>query len=246
MQVSYSRIDLYNKCPYAFKLKYIDNYTVLPDYEPDNPLILGSALHLGLAQGRIVMTKYYCDSFPVFDDRHITELFKLDLLVSQSRDILPKGMSEYLVEDDDFKGFIDLLVPVGDNLYDIYDYKYCRNTDRYFDSNQLHVYKYFFERLNPTAEINKIYYVFFPKITIKQKKDEPIQLYRNRIGEMLKPLKPQIVEIPYDPNKVIDFLLSTKKCLEDEEFLKKPSFLCRWCEFFPFCQKDQKWELEKI
>lgn len=52
MQFSYSRVDLFKRCPYHFKLRYIDRLTELPNYEANSPLIVGHALHTGIEKGK--------------------------------------------------------------------------------------------------------------------------------------------------------------------------------------------------
>ena len=42
MQVSYSRIECFNKCPYQFKLRYIDELETMPADNADNALYLGT------------------------------------------------------------------------------------------------------------------------------------------------------------------------------------------------------------
>ena len=50
MQVSYSRIECFNKCPYQFKLRYIDELETMPADNADNALYLGSAMHICLQE----------------------------------------------------------------------------------------------------------------------------------------------------------------------------------------------------
>ncbi|WP_156433025.1 PD-(D/E)XK nuclease family protein, partial [Sinorhizobium sp. GL28] len=42
---SVSRVECYEKCPYQYRLRYLDGVGVLDDYEADNPLTCGTALH---------------------------------------------------------------------------------------------------------------------------------------------------------------------------------------------------------
>jgi len=107
------------------------------------------------------------------------------------------------------------------------------------DSDQLHLYKYFFELLNPGKKIRNMYFLFVPKVGIKQKKTEDLQQFRKRIQEELEKTEPQLVQIEYDKDKVIDFLFGVKKSLETTEFPKEQSYLCNWCEYQSYCIKGE-------
>ena len=130
------------------------------------------------------------------------------------------------------------------NMYDLYDFKYSNNVAGYMDSAQLHLYKYFFELTNPGKRIRNLYFVFIPKCMLKQKyqnktnkRDETIYEFRKRCMEDLKSKEIQIRSVQYDPYKVIEYLLDTKHCVEDTEYIKAPSRLCNWCEYQLFCEK---------
>ncbi|MBR5584521.1 MAG: AAA family ATPase, partial [Lachnospiraceae bacterium] len=151
-----------------------------------------------------------------------------------------------------FVGFIDLLAParteqklggqhqIIPNVYDLYDFKYSNNVSHYKESPQLHLYKYFFEKNNPGKVIRRMYFLVVPKVKIKQSKNEDLGQFRKRIQEELETAEPQLVEIEYEPAKVIDFLLSTKKMLETQEYPKNKSWLCNYCEYIDYCQKGNE------
>lgn len=61
--------------------------------------------------------------------------------------------------------------------------------------------------------------------------------FRRRILDELKAVEPELVQIEYDPNKVINFLLNTKHSIEATEFNKNESYLCNYCEYQDYCQK---------
>ena len=48
MKFSHSRVECFKNCPYQFKLRYIDEIETLDDYEANNPLTVGTALHTGI------------------------------------------------------------------------------------------------------------------------------------------------------------------------------------------------------
>lgn len=253
MQVSYSRVSSFEQCPHKWYLRYIEGLETIDKCDPQDALKLGTALHEGVETTVDEAVNKYFMSYPVIDDKHINESMKLENLIPKVKDILPAG-GEFEVElnCDDFKGFIDYLVPVGywrddrtsptqdgvmeKKVYDIYDFKYSNNVDRYMESGQLHVYKYFAEKLLGVT-IRNLYFVFVPKTMIRQKKTEDLYQFRQRLNKTLNEMTPQIVEVEYDPNKVIEFLLSTKRVVEAEEFEKRPSRLCDWCEYQDYCEK---------
>lgn len=238
-QVSYSRIDCFKNCPYRYDLRYFKKIEVLKSDDADNALFLGTALHTGIEKGVDAAIKEYFNQFPVITDAHINESMKLEVMIPKAVEQLPKGMFEVLIEDDDFKGFIDLLVPVDEHFdrFDIYDFKYSNNVEHYQDSVQIHLYKYFFEKLNPGQKIRNLFYLCVPKTQIRQKKTENLGQFRLRLQEELEKKEPVLVKVEYDQNKVIEWMLEVKHVLEATEFPKNPNWLCRFCEYNDFCQK---------
>ena len=258
MQVSYSRIGTYEKCPYQFKLHYIDGLETIFNCDPQSPLVLGHALHTGIEKDVNEAIKEYYAAYPVIKDQHITEAIKLEYLIPKVKAMLPEGKHEVKIETDDFKGFIDLLVPRGwmskeslynsygeeVEIYDIYDFKYSNNIPGYMTSAQLHLYKYFFEQTNPGKRIRNLYFVFVPKCNLKMKyknktnkRDETIYEFRKRCMEDLKNKEIRIEQVQYDPNKVIEYLIGVKHYIEDTEYTKTPNRFCDWCEFQQYCEK---------
>ena len=258
MQVSYSRVSTHEKCPYSYKLHYHDKLQTIFNCDPQSPLVLGHALHTGIEKDVKAAIEEYYAAYPVIKDAHITEAMKLEHLIPRIKEVLPKGEHEIKIETDDFVGYIDLLVPMGYmakeslynpygedvDVYDLYDFKYSNNVAGYMTSGQLHLYKYFFEQTNPGKRIRNLYFVFVPKCNLRMKQknktnkhDETIYEFRKRCLEDLKSKEIQIKQIGYDPNKVIEFLMSTKRCIEDTEFAKNPTRLCDWCEYKQYCEK---------
>lgn len=258
MQVSYSRVSTHVNCPYKFKLHYLDNIETLLSDDPQSPLILGHALHTGIEKDVASAIDEYYSAYPIIDDRHITEAMKLEYLIPKVKAMLPEGQHEVKIETDDFIGFIDLLVPadiwehtpmgtkatISNDTYDIYDFKYSNNIDGYMDSAQLHLYKYFFELANPGKRIRNLYFVFVPKCWLRQKRknktnprDETLYEFRNRCLKDLESKEIVVKKIDYDPNKVIEYLIDTKHCIEDTQYIKNPTRLCDWCEYQLYCEK---------
>ena len=250
MQVSHSRVECFNSCQLKYKLRYLDGLTTVPDDKPDNALYLGTALHTGLEIGVEEAIQQYYGNYPIITDEHINEAIKLEAMIPKAKAMIPEGQNEVLIDDADFKGFIDLLVPIDDEVVewgkmptgteqvcDIYDFKYSNNKQNYLDSDQLHLYKYFFEKNNPNCKIRNMYFLMVPKSKCKPIKGEDLVSYRQRLQLDLTTLHPELVPIQYDSQKVICFLLQTKRMLETDTYKKHEGFLCRYCEFFEYCKK---------
>ena len=265
MKLSHSRVECFNKCPYQFKLRYIDKLETLPTDDPASPLILGHALHTGIEKNTEEAIKEYYNAYPVINDNHVTEAIKLEYWIPKIKEAIPPGgLHEIEIADgEDFVGYIDYLVPVEEDwdgthepeatVYDLYDWKYSNNINNYLQSGQLHEYKYFFEKLNPDKKIRNMYFMFVPKCNLKIKyknktnpKDETIQEFRKRVFEDLESKQLEFVQIEYDPNKVIEFLNNGIHAINCEEYIKKPSRLCDFCDYQRYCESDGKIDYEII
>lgn len=223
-------------------MRYLQRLNTLPPDEADSPLILGTALHTGIEESLEAAVKKYCSSYPIITDEHINEVIKLEHVIPLARaGIPPGGAFEVPIMDKDFVGYIDYLVPInkvdGTEYFDLYDFKYSNNVQSYKKSNQLHLYKYFFERNNPGKKIRNLYLFFVPKVQIRQKKGETLLDFRERLKDELAGVDVQTVQVEFDYSKVIEFLLAIKTVNETTEFTKTESYLCRFCEYQDFCEK---------
>ena len=244
MKVSYSKVDCYSKCPYQYKLRYIDKLKTLDECDPQDPLKLGTAIHKGIETNVETAIQEYYNSYPVIDDRHIEEAIKLEYLIPEVKARLPSGLHEVKVETDDYIGFLDLIVPVGDDLYDLYDFKYSNNVDKYMDSKQLHVYKSEFEKANLNKKIRNMYFVFIPKCQIRLKKTEEQYQFRQRIIQDLKNKEIKIESVIYNESKVNDYLNIVNELKTAQEYPKNETKLCDYCEYKDFC--NNKGELNML
>ena len=228
-------------------MRYLDGIKTIPDTEATNALILGTALHTGIEEGLEAGINYYINAFPIISDAHINEMIKLEHWIPKVREMLPEGIYEQAITGSDFIGFADLLVPVESSgrtkMFDLYDFKYSSNQKSYMESGQLHEYKYFIEKTHPGWKIRNMYFVFVPKVSIKQKKTESLMDFRERIQEQLNKESVQIVQIEYNPNKVVEFAMNIKTILETKDFPKEKSFLCGWCEYQEFCESEVNYML---
>ena len=227
-------------------MRYLQGLTTIPATEPDNPLILGQTVHTGIEKSLEEAIREYCFSFPIITDEHINEIIKFETVIPLAKMAIPPGgQFEVEIKDDDFHGFIDYLVPATifergvelPDTYDLYDFKYSNNVSGYKQSGQLHEYKYFFEKNNPGKKIRNMYFVFIPKVTIRQKKTETLLEFRQRLKEALSGVEVKTVQIEFNIEKVIEFLFGIKAVNEETEFPQEKSYLCRYCEFQEFCEK---------
>lgn len=258
MQVSHSRIETFKKCQYQYKLRYIDKLKTYFNNDPANPLIIGTALHTGIEKSPKEAVKWYYGQYPIIDDKNIDEAIKLEEVIEKCKAVLPEGLHEVKIECEEFVGYIDLLVPVGKDeegheWFDLYDFKYSNNVDNYLKSGQLHEYKYYFEKINPTKHIRKLYFLFAPKVAIKlkyknktNKRDETIEEFRKRLKGELETKNALLVEVEYDKTKVDEFLQNADECRNAKTFNKNPNRLCDWCEFKDYCMKGETLEIMNL
>lgn len=241
-------------------MRYVDRIGTIPNTDPDNALILGTALHTGIEEGVAQALEFYQNSFPVLTDEHINEMIKLEALIPKAAALLPPGgRFELPIGNADFIGFMDYLAPVayrrGDTdpleqepmlvaeTFDLYDFKYSNNSKSYMESGQLHEYKYWFELTHPGCRIRNLYFLFVPKVKIRQKGTETLIQFRDRLTEALADATPWVEPVQYNPLKVVDFLTDAKHILETTDYPKKPNHFCGWCEYEEFCMKGWNYML---
>lgn len=131
------------------------------------------------------------------------------------------------------------LCPLGkyDGWYDLYDFKYSSHADKYKQSKQLHIYKYYFEKLNPKCHIRNMFYLVVPKLSTKYRQEQCWPVYIEQVEQNIEQLEVQLIPIKYDPGKVIDYLEKTQEILQATEYPKKEGFLCNYCDYKEFCLK---------
>lgn len=217
-------------------MRYIDELKTLPNYEANNALIIGTALHTGIEQDVKTAIDWYYSQFPIITDLHIEEAIKLEAIIPKCKEVLPSGIYEQKIEYNNFIGFMDLLVPVGENIFDLYDFKYSNNVESYLKSGQLHEYKYFFEKTTGNY-IRNMFFLFAPKIAIRMKKTETQEQFRMRLKNELKTAEPKLVEVKFDPYKVSSFIADVSEIETCKVFEKTESRLCEFCEYKEYCQK---------
>lgn len=240
MRYSYSRVECFNSCPHKYFLKYdlgLDTYQNMDD--ADNALILGSALHTGIEQSTSVGIKQYFDYFPVITDKHVDEEIKLRNLIPRVKWMLGDRdvTYEYKMETPDFLGYIDALIRQPNGDYAILDFKYSNNVDRYMESGQLHLYKHYFELLNPDKKVSRLGYIFVPKIRIRLKKTEDTYQFRKRLNSELEKASVLFKGVTFQQSKVDEYFATIKLIEATEVFEKRESRLCDYCDYRDYCKK---------
>lgn len=238
----YSAVSTFEQCPFRYKCQYVDGLQTLPTDDPANALVIGTALHRGIETDVETAIQEYFNSYPIITDQHIDEEIKLRYLIPKVKEIIPDGIHEVQVVDKNFIGTLDLLVPADTDRFDLYDFKYINpnNAGRYLESKQLHLYKYYFEKVNPGQRIRNMNFIFIPKVQIRQKKTEDLYQFRKRLMEELNNVQIQVQSVQYDPQKVIDHLELTQDIMTCTDYPKDPTRLCAFCEFQQYCESDGK------
>lgn len=248
MRFSYSRLSCFANCPYQFKLRYIDELKTLPEQNADNALYLGTAIHEAFETGNLEdAIKSYRSNYRIITDAHINEEIKLEYLIPKVLELLPPAECEVEIKTDDFIGYIDRLVYLftdedGIKHYEIWDYKYSNNIEHYMKSGQLHVYKYYYEKLNPGCVVDALRFVFIPKVNIRQrlkaKPPETLQEYRNRLLEHLEASEIRVLEVNYDSEMVTQFQECCQLLKTVKNYPKNPTKLCNWCQYQKYCESN--------
>lgn len=238
----YSAVSAFEKCPFQYKCRYVDGLETIPSDDATNPLIIGTALHKGIETDVETAIQEYFNSFPILTDQQVDEEIKLRCMIPKVKEILPEGIHEVEVIDTNFIGTLDFLAPVSDVEFDLYDFKYTNNWMYYMDSRQLHLYKYYFEKTTG-KRIRNMYFVFVPKVQIRQKKTEDLLQFRRRLLKELDKVQVKVRPIEYDSQKVIDHLETCQVIQQMTEFPQNPTRLCNWCEYKKYCQEKENFEM---
>lgn len=238
MRFSFSRIETFLNCPYKFKLRYVDGLNTLPDYDKaDNPLTIGSAMHHGIEKGVDEAIKEYVMSYPVSSTEIETEAMKLEILVPKVRAMInPNAMFEFKIETRDFLGFADYIDP---ETHTLLDFKYSNNKAHYLKSPQIHLYKYLLHK-RYGMRIDRIGYLFIPKVKDERNRFETEELYRIYLREELENLQPEICYVPYDENAALRTLGYIGKIENVKTYQKNQKTNCWYCEYREYCESDGK------
>ena len=224
-QYSYSRVSLFNDCPYHFKLKYIDRLTEIQDLtNAANPLIIGHALHSGIEHDVETAINEYYNAFPVLTDAIIEEALKLEILIPKVKEFLNQFegfefIHEYKIDHPNYVGYVDLILKAPDDTCMVVDFKYSNNVKNYLDSGQLHIYKDYLEQ--DGFDVKRLAYLFVPKTSIKQKKDEDLFHFRKRIVETVESSALQFVPIEFNEMETVYFQNNIREIEDSKDFSKR-------------------------
>ncbi|MEH6940798.1 AAA family ATPase [Bacillus sp. JJ722] len=232
-QYSYSRVSLFNDCPYHFKLRYIDKLTELSKYDADSPLIIGHALHTGIEHDVKTALDEYYNALPVMTNATVEEAMKLEILIPKVKEFLDKNFGdcelihEYKIDHPNYIGYVDLLVQAPDGTCMVIDFKYSNNIKNYLDSGQLHIYRDYLQQ--DGFDVKRLAYLFVPKTSIRQKNDEDLFQFRKRLVQTVEESTLTFVPIEFDEMETIYFQNSIYKIEEAKDYPRNTSGKCFSC-----------------
>jgi len=246
VQYSYSRVSTFKQCRRRFKFQYIDKLKTVPDQTADSALIVGNALHLGIEKDARTMLDHYFSQFYVITDEQINEAIKLEIVLQKVK-VLLDGVNilhhEYKIDFPEFTGIVDLIIDNGDGTVDVLDFKYSNNVDRYLESGQLHIYKWYLERAG--FKVNRLGFIFIPKVTttgryakLRQREGESLYHFRERIKAAVRETKIQLIPVEYDESKVQEYFADIKNIEAALQYPKNVTKLCDWCEYKNLCLEE--------
>ena len=223
MSFSFSSLSLYNACPFAYKLSYIDKI------EPvrSTALVKGSNVHSILEKfPEFIASKEFKFNENLivsnFLNSEIGNYFK-DVLLNKktAREFkfgLTKNFENDTFKDSFFHGIIDLIFFENDEL-NLCDYKTGKFKENQ-DFSQLLTYSIFFKKYNK-IKINYIY-VEHNKVNSKVVTKEDIE-------------------------KTQDFIIkTTDTILQDKVFKRNCGKHCAWCQFSEKCDEMLLTELRSV
>ena len=237
--ISYSKVETWNSCPYKYKLRYIDKLEPIPDTRPDNALFEGTAVHEGIENRSVDKAiESYKSNFTEITKDHEIEILKLKTILPRAIEQIPEGEYEYKLFDGLFVGYIDMLVKIDEGLYDLYDFKFSNNISGYKKSGQVHIYKYYYEKLTGN-KIRNMYYAFIPKM--KEKLDESISEQDfMKLLEKYSTKDIKFEKIEFDKQQIGWFFARKTLMERDKTFNKRYSNKCLYCEFAKYCSTNGK------
>lgn len=236
---SHSRVETFKICPYKYWLSYVQNLDTFPSDDPQNALTVGTCMHECIEKGLDAGISMYKNSFNCMGNLHYVEIEKFKKLAPQVDNFINREVCEfeYLLENDHFKGYVDCVEHLDDKHVKIFDFKYSNNVENYKKSDQLHLYKKYYEELNVDVKVVELAYIMIPKIQIRQKKSENTINFYHRLNDELEKAEVKKIIIEYDENKTNDFLLDCEFIKNTTDFIKRESSFCRFCNFYDYCQK---------
>ena len=238
MQYSYSRAELYNQCPYRYRLKYLDGLKAMDKYDPQDALILGIAFHKCIEESVEDAIAWYYAQYPIITDLHVEEAMKLEIIGEKARRMIEPGecVFEMKIDFPEYVGYIDCLRQTADGTWSIVDFKYSSSPDRYRDSKQIGVYAHYARLMG--YDVQSGWFLVAPKIRIRRKKEETDEDFRLRLkGEMDDPsYRPTLVQARLDGYE--EFAETLVRIRSERLWPKCPTRLCAWCEYQRYCESN--------
>ena len=233
MYLSHTSMELYVRCPQAWKLKYRDRHKELPKPYFNK----GSAVHAALEafyKGRLSTPPPLEDVLAAFEDEFDPEAYATDEERLEARADAQKMIREFyaryaedfapalMVEQDFFfeldgiqlRAKVDRIDKVDDEHVRIVDYKTGRFTplEKVESNPQLALYQLAVEdQLGMEVDSLELYHV--PSQT-------PVRVDR-RNEEQIRNVLHRVVKV--------------SRGIEDEAFEPAPGSKCKWCDFKPWC-----------
>ena len=229
--LSYSKVTTHANCAKQYWHRYINNTAVTTQPTANDARIIGSTMHKGIEEGLDAALEWYEDQFPPFvTNNMINEEIKFCHWIPALHEEFGDGVHEQKIYiENEYVGYIDYL---KDGV--LIDFKYSNNIEGYLDSEQIHLYKYFGEKMG--LKIDKLKYVFIPKVAIRKKKTETLDEFRVRLLDELESKSVTVHEVEYDENKVEEFFEKAEVMKNDTEFKCNKSGLCYWCDYKSYCE----------
>ena len=230
--LSYSKVTTHDNCAKQYWHRYINDTAVTAQPSANDARIIGSTMHKGIEEGLDAALEWYEDQFPPFvTNNMINEEIKFCHWIPALHEEYGDGIHEQKIYiENEYVGYIDYL---KDGV--LIDFKYSNNIKGYLDSEQIHLYKYFGEKMG--LKIDKLKYVFIPKVAIRKKKTETLDEFRIRLLNELESKSVVVREVEYDENKVEQFFEKAEVMKADTEFkCNKESGLCYWCDYKSYCE----------
>ena len=247
-RMSYSRAETYSKCPYQYYLRYREGLKTYPKYDPQDPLIVGNAFHMAIETSPEEAVEWYKSQYPIITDLHVEECMKLLRIAGLAKAVvygLSAGVTpifEYGVYDEeyDWVGYMDCLIPRGNGVYTLLDFKYAASVERYITSPQLAIYRHMLKRRGYT--VADAYFVVAPKICIRRKKEETDEQFRMRLNEELDAYSMNDIHLirpTIDGAKAVrEYIKLMKEIRSAGIFPMNKTRLCNWCEFQRYCESE--------
>ena len=247
-RMSYSRAETYSKCPFQYRLRYRDGLKTYPTFDPQDPLIIGNAFHMAIETSPEEAVEWYKSQYPIITDLHVEECMKLLRIAGLAKAVvygLSAGVTpifEYGVYDEeyDWVGYMDCLIPRGNGVYTLLDFKYAASVERYITSPQLAIYRHMLKRRGYT--VADAYFVVAPKICIRRKKEETDEQFRMRLNEELDAYSMNDIHLirpTIDGAKAVrEYIKLMKEIRSAGIFPMNKTRLCNWCEFQRYCESE--------